>query len=63
MPKIPISEEFTTRSSNFIRVATLEQLKTAGMIVVRGAHCPLLVVHNDGKVFALDNRCRAVWGS
>ena len=42
---------------DFIRVATLEELKTAGMIVVRGARCPLLVVHDDGKVFALDNRC------
>jgi nitrite reductase/ring-hydroxylating ferredoxin subunit len=38
-------------------VATLEELKTARMIVVRGARCPLLVVYNDGKVFALDNRC------
>jgi nitrite reductase/ring-hydroxylating ferredoxin subunit len=57
MSKIRISEEFTTSSTDFIRVATLEELKTAGMIVVRGARCPLLVVHDDGKVFALDNRC------
>jgi nitrite reductase/ring-hydroxylating ferredoxin subunit len=57
MSKIRISEEFTTSSSDFIRVATLEELKAAGMIVVRGARCPLLVVHDDGKVFALDNRC------
>ena len=47
----------TTSSSDFIRVVTLEELKTAGMIVVRGGRCPLLVVHDDGKVFALDNRC------
>ena len=57
MSKIRISEEFTTSSTDFIRVATLEELKTAGMIVVRGARCPLLVVYDDGKVFALDNRC------
>ena len=57
MSKIRINEEFTTSSTDFIRVATLEELKTAGMIVVRGARCPLLVVYDDGKVFALDNRC------
>jgi hypothetical protein len=33
-------------------VATLEELKTAGMVVVRGARCPLLAVYDDGKVFA-----------
>ena len=32
-------------------MATLDELKTAGMIVVRGARCPLLVVYDDGKVF------------
>jgi nitrite reductase/ring-hydroxylating ferredoxin subunit len=57
MSKIRTSEEFTTSSTDFIRVATLEELKTARMIVVRGARCPLLVVYDDGKVFALDNRC------
>ena len=57
MSKIRISEDFTTSSTDFIRVATLEELKAAGMIVVRGARCPLLVVYDDGKVFALDNRC------
>ena len=57
MSKIPTSEDFATPSTDFIRVATLEELKTAGKIVVRGARCPLLVVHDDGKVFALDNRC------
>jgi nitrite reductase/ring-hydroxylating ferredoxin subunit len=57
MSKIRTSEEFTTSSNDFIRVATLEELKTARMIVVRGARCQLLVVYDDGKVFALDNRC------
>jgi hypothetical protein len=42
MAKRRISEEFTTSSSDFICVATLEELQTAGMIVVRGARCPLL---------------------
>ena len=44
-------------STDFIRVATLEELKTARMLVVRDARYPLLVVYDDGKVFALDNRC------
>jgi nitrite reductase/ring-hydroxylating ferredoxin subunit len=52
-----ISERSTSHSTDFIRVATLEELKAAGMIVVRGARCPVLVVYDDGKVFALDNRC------
>jgi nitrite reductase/ring-hydroxylating ferredoxin subunit len=56
MSKMRISER-STHSTDFIRVATLEELKAAGMIVVRGARCPLLVVYDDGKVFALDNRC------
>src|SRR5918992_5505841 len=41
----------------FVRVAPLEDLKAKGMMVVPGERCPLLVVHDDGKVFALDNRC------
>ena len=57
MSKIRISQDFTTDSTDFIRAATLEELKAAGMIVVRGARCPLLVVYDHGKVFALDNRC------
>jgi len=57
MSKIRISDEFDTSSADFIRVATLEELKTARMLVVRGARYPLLVIYDDGKVFALDNRC------
>ena len=57
MSKTRISDEFATSSTDFIRVATLEELKTARMLVVRGARYPLLVVYDDGKVFALDNRC------
>jgi hypothetical protein len=44
MSKLRISEEFTNTSTDFIRVATLEELKSARMIVVRGARCPLLVL-------------------
>src|SRR6188508_2723059 len=57
MSKIRISDEFDTSSTDFIRVATLEELKNARMLVVRGARYPLLVVYDNGRVFALDNRC------
>src|SRR5690242_10235084 len=40
-----------------IRAATLAELKNKGRIVVQGARCPLLVIYEQGKVFALDNRC------
>ena len=57
MSEVPISKSSSKHTDGFIRVATLEELKTAGMVVVRGTRCPLLVVYDDGKVFALDNRC------
>ncbi|MDX1484359.1 MAG: Rieske (2Fe-2S) protein [Alphaproteobacteria bacterium] len=36
---------------------TLEELEAKGMLVLRGRHLPILVVHDRGRVFALDNRC------
>jgi len=57
MSKMQTSEGFATHSTDFIRVATLEELKAAGMLVIRGARCPLVVVYDHGKVFAVDNRC------
>ena len=57
MFEVPISKSSAKHTDDFIRVATLEELKTAGMVVVRGTRCPLLVVYDDGKVCALDNRC------
>jgi nitrite reductase/ring-hydroxylating ferredoxin subunit len=41
----------------FIRVGTLDELRAKGMMVVPGEHCPLLVVYDEERVFALDNRC------
>jgi len=43
--------------TNFIRAGSLEELKTKGRLVVRGPHRPILVVHDRGRIFALDNRC------
>ena len=41
----------------WIRVGTLEDITARGLTVVHGGACPLLVVHDRGSVFALDNRC------
>jgi nitrite reductase/ring-hydroxylating ferredoxin subunit len=35
----------------------LEELRAKGMMVVRGGVCPLLVVAQGERVFAVDNRC------
>ena len=41
----------------FIRVCPLEELRGKKIIVASGPHGPLVVVHDKGRVFALDNRC------
>src|SRR5260370_4785323 len=35
----------------------LKELKAKGRLVVRGRHRPVLLVHEGGHLFALDNRC------
>jgi nitrite reductase/ring-hydroxylating ferredoxin subunit len=47
----------TPRPDDWIRVGTLEELKSNGMTLVRASPCPLVVVYERGKIFALDNRC------
>ncbi len=44
-------------SDEFIRVGTLEELKAKGRMVVGGKRWPILVIHENGAVHALDNRC------
>ena len=44
-------------TSDFVPAGSLEELKAKGRIVVHGRHRPILLVHEDGHVFALDNRC------
>jgi nitrite reductase/ring-hydroxylating ferredoxin subunit len=46
-----------TTTSNFVRAGTLNKLKAKGRLVVHGRHRPVLLVHECGHVFALDNRC------
>src|ERR671919_506149 len=42
---------------DFIRGGTPPALTAEGTMVVRGERCPLLVVHDEGRIVALDNRC------
>lgn len=42
---------------DFIRVCPLEELTGKRMVVAHGPCGPLVVVHEKGRVFALDNRC------
>ena len=42
-------------STNFVRVGSLEELKSKGRLVVRGSHRPILVVYERGRVFAFSS--------
>ena len=44
-------------SQDFVRAATLADLERQGRLVLRGRHRPVLVLHDRGRVMALDNRC------
>jgi nitrite reductase/ring-hydroxylating ferredoxin subunit len=46
-----------TSSPRFVRAGTVSELKARGRLVLHGPHRPVLVVHDKGRVFALDNRC------
>ena len=41
----------------FVRAGTLEELKSKGRLLVHGPHRPILVVEEQDRVYALDNRC------
>jgi nitrite reductase/ring-hydroxylating ferredoxin subunit len=53
---LPDELPMDTETSNFVRAGTLEEIKAKGRLVVHGRHRPVLVVHEGGHVFALDNR-------
>lgn len=42
---------------DFVHAASLQELKARRRIVVHGRHRPILLVYENGHVFALDNRC------
>jgi nitrite reductase/ring-hydroxylating ferredoxin subunit len=44
-------------TTNFRRAGSLEELKAKGRFVLHGAHRPILVVYDSGRVVAFDNRC------
>ncbi|WP_262299461.1 Rieske (2Fe-2S) protein [Microvirga sesbaniae] len=46
-----------TLTSEFVRACSLDELKDKGRLVVHGRHPPILLVYDQGQVFALDNRC------
>lgn len=43
--------------SDFVLAGTLDELRLKGRLVVHGRHRPVLLIHEGGQVFALDNRC------
>lgn len=46
-----------TSVRDFVYAGTVSELEAAGHLILRGPHRPVLVVHDQGHVFALDNRC------
>ena len=44
-------------TSDFVHAGSLAELKAKGWLVVHGRHPPILLIHDGGRVFALDNRC------
>src|SRR5438105_13026825 len=48
-------------TEDWVCVGTLEELRAKGMTVLRGGSCPLLVVHDQCSVYALDNGCPHRW--
>jgi nitrite reductase/ring-hydroxylating ferredoxin subunit len=55
--RLPDEPPMDAETSNFVRAGTLDELKAKGRLVVHGRHRPILLVHEGGHVFALDNRC------
>jgi len=54
---LPDEPPMDAETSNFVRAGTLEELIAKGRLVMHGRHRPILLVHECGHVFALDNRC------
>jgi nitrite reductase/ring-hydroxylating ferredoxin subunit len=44
-------------TAEFAFAGNVEELRAKGRLVMRGAHRPILVVFDRGRIFALDNRC------
>ena len=44
-------------NKEFVFAGSVDELKAKGRLVLHGGHRPILVIHDRGRVFALDNRC------
>ena len=44
-------------NAEFVCAGTLAELNAKGRLVVRGSHRPILVVNDQSRVYAFDNRC------
>ena len=47
----------TVSAKGFVFAGTLDALKDTGRLLVRGHQRPVLLLYDQGRVFALDNRC------
>ena len=48
---------FMDMANTGLASGTLDELKATGRLIMHGSHHPILVVHDRGRVSALDNRC------
>jgi nitrite reductase/ring-hydroxylating ferredoxin subunit len=46
----------TGKTHVFVRAGTLEELKSKGRLLVHGPHRPIVVIEEQDRVYALDNR-------
>ena len=44
-------------STQFVYTGTVSDLQAKRRLVLHGPHRPVLVLYDNGRVFALDNRC------
>ena len=57
--KLLVNPVASTETKTHVSVCagTLEELKSKGRLLVHGAHRPILVIEEQDRVYALDNRC------
>src|SRR5690349_4689844 len=53
----PLAETARAASPDFVRAGTVAELKAKGRMVLHGSHRPVLIMYDQGRIFALDNRC------
>jgi nitrite reductase/ring-hydroxylating ferredoxin subunit len=44
-------------TKEFVLAGSLEELRAKGRLVLHSNHRPILVLYDNGRVFAIDNRC------